>query len=416
MKKILLITFLFLSFAIACHSQQINQIGTRCPIPNRTTYSFIIAQVSGDIVYTPCPTKSSIFTGIVDFTNATVIGGGGGGVISGSGTANFIPRWTGASSLGNTPFSWNGTSYAFNKTVGVTNNFNMTLTPDQTGGAGAFYVGGIVSRPHILLDDSQNALIGGGAAFGAFNPNNGVSFIGDFSGASSNTGITVNATTPQILLDSRGGTTTIGDVASIGNHSKITVTDSFSKIDIQAAGTTTAGDAANMALVLNSTTHVAELANFATGSVDLVMNGTTGVAQFDGNVETIIGGNNSSIRAVISGDKLQTNLSTWDLSDVRGAGYGVNTFNYTRTVTAAGTVGAQTINKPLGTVNFAAGATTIVVTNSTVSATSLIFCTVQSNDATAVGCRVTDKGASAFTIRLPAAATAETSVAFIVTN
>ena len=56
------------------------------------------------------------------------------------------------------------------------------------------------------------------------------------------------------------------------------------------------------------------------------------------------------------------------------------------------------------------------VTNSTTAATSLIFCTVQTNDATANACRVTDKGAGTFTIRLNANATAETSVAFWVTN
>ena len=94
----------------------------------------------------------------------------------------------------------------------------------------------------------------------------------------------------------------------------------------------------------------------------------------------------------------------------------INRFSLQRTVTAAGTTGNQTINKPAGTVNFAAGTSSITVTNSTAAAASLIFCTVQSNDATANACRVTDKAAGSFTIRLNANATAETAVAFWVTN
>ena len=95
---------------------------------------------------------------------------------------------------------------------------------------------------------------------------------------------------------------------------------------------------------------------------------------------------------------------------------GINRFIFLRTVTAAGTTGNQTINEPVGSVNFAAGASSITVSNSTVFADSLIFCTVQSNDATATACRVTDKGTGSFNIRLNANATAETAVAFWVTN
>ena len=89
--------------------------------------------------------------------------------------------------------------------------------------------------------------------------------------------------------------------------------------------------------------------------------------------------------------------------------------NLLRTVTAGGTTGNQTINQMAGSVNFAAAGTDITVTNSTVTANSLIFCTVQTNDATAVSCRVTDKAAGSFHLRIPAA-TAETQVAFWVTN
>lgn len=85
------------------------------------------------------------------------------------------------------------------------------------------------------------------------------------------------------------------------------------------------------------------------------------------------------------------------------------------TETPGGTTGNQTINLPSGSVNFAAGATSIVVTNSLATTTSHIFCTLESNDATAVIKNVV-RASGSFTINLNAAATAETRVGFFVIN
>lgn len=85
------------------------------------------------------------------------------------------------------------------------------------------------------------------------------------------------------------------------------------------------------------------------------------------------------------------------------------------TNTAGGTTGAQTINKSSGTVNFAAAASTLVVTNSLVSTSSLVFAVVRTADATAAIKSVVP-GSGSFTITLSAAATAETSVGFFVIN
>jgi hypothetical protein len=86
-----------------------------------------------------------------------------------------------------------------------------------------------------------------------------------------------------------------------------------------------------------------------------------------------------------------------------------------QTITAAGTTGAQTINKAAGTVNFAAGASSLVVTNSLVTTNSTIYCFVRTNDTTALLKNVVP-AAGSFTINLNAAATAETSVGFLVIN
>lgn len=89
--------------------------------------------------------------------------------------------------------------------------------------------------------------------------------------------------------------------------------------------------------------------------------------------------------------------------------------SYITTKTPAGTTGSQTINNPTGTVNFAAAASSLVVTNSTVTTNSSIFCTIRTNDATALIKNVVP-AAGSFTITLNAAATAETSVGFLVIN
>lgn len=81
------------------------------------------------------------------------------------------------------------------------------------------------------------------------------------------------------------------------------------------------------------------------------------------------------------------------------------------TITAAGTTGAQTINRHAGSVNFAAGATSLVVTDSLVTANSVIMATVATDDATLVSVKAIP-AAGSFTLKSNAAATAETRVQF----
>lgn len=87
-----------------------------------------------------------------------------------------------------------------------------------------------------------------------------------------------------------------------------------------------------------------------------------------------------------------------------------------RTITAGGTTGAQTINKMAGTVNFAAAATSIVVTNSTVTATSIVFPVIRTADTTCTFVKSVVPAAGSFTITLNAGCAAETSIGFFVTN
>ena len=81
--------------------------------------------------------------------------------------------------------------------------------------------------------------------------------------------------------------------------------------------------------------------------------------------------------------------------------------------TNTGTVGAVTINKSSGRVNIAAAGTSVVVTNTFVTAASKVMAIVSQNDATAIVKNVIP-AAGSFTINLNAAATAQTSVYFFI--
>jgi hypothetical protein len=98
---------------------------------------------------------------------------------------------------------------------------------------------------------------------------------------------------------------------------------------------------------------------------------------------------------------------------------GLSTFGgplaLTKTITATGTTGAQTINKTSGSVNFAAGATSVLVTNSLCTSSSVVVGMIGTNDATANGLRIA-VGSGSFTIYMLVAPAAETRVNWILTN
>lgn len=83
---------------------------------------------------------------------------------------------------------------------------------------------------------------------------------------------------------------------------------------------------------------------------------------------------------------------------------------------SSGTPGNVTNNSALGRAAFAAAASTCVVTNSTVTATSEVFVNLITTDATLTSCRVTAVAAGSFTVTGNAVATAATTFSFIVVN
>lgn len=83
---------------------------------------------------------------------------------------------------------------------------------------------------------------------------------------------------------------------------------------------------------------------------------------------------------------------------------------------SSGAPGAATINKPAGKVAIALGAASVVVTNSFVTSDSIVLAVVQTADATLTFIKSVVPGAGSFTITGNAAATAATTVAFVVLN
>lgn len=90
--------------------------------------------------------------------------------------------------------------------------------------------------------------------------------------------------------------------------------------------------------------------------------------------------------------------------------------NLNPTIQAAGQTGAKTANTPSGNIRIAAAGTSVVVTNSLVTANSVILCTLGTADATATNITSVVSGAGSFTITLNAATTAEVKINWLVTN
>jgi hypothetical protein len=83
---------------------------------------------------------------------------------------------------------------------------------------------------------------------------------------------------------------------------------------------------------------------------------------------------------------------------------------------ASGTPGAATINQPVGQVAVAASASSVVVTNSLVTAASIVLPTLQFVDATCTQILSCVPAAGSFTITMNAACTANTKVGFLLHN
>lgn len=255
MRKLIIVCLLLMGLALPNLAQVRSNLKQKCT--DTSFYAFVGILASGDIDYEPCPGRSNIFSGIVNFSGATVTGlpftasplttkgdiwgfstlnarvpvGANGRVLTadstnalgvawltadtGIGTTNFIPKFTNGAAgvLGNSNIS---------QTLLATNidSFN----PINIGDVSSFQ-----NSTHINIDDTSLTIEARSGKSGlSIDNNTTLTSIGDIAGAGNNTKLTVDDTSQLISINSRAGVTRIGDIAGIGNGTKLTVNDTFS--------------------------------------------------------------------------------------------------------------------------------------------------------------------------------------------
>lgn len=335
---------------------------------------------------------------------------------------------------------------------------NITWSGDDLTNSGGATFGDAVNVAGAF---TANGLISG-AAGGSFSGN---VLAGSFTGdGSALTNLEAGDIASGTLAVARGGTNissyAVGDLIHATGATTLTKLPSVSAGSyLRSAGVTTASVWSTLKLPNSATTGdlfygsssntMGNLADVATGNV--LLSGGVGVAPAYGKVTsghvdtttvaTILAGSNSTISELtndilfqnsvtVNGDFIPANIVD-SVSSSGGTGYiltalgsgltlwsnqiNLDTLNVVTnigiegTITGAGTTGAQVINKPSGTVRFAAAASSLVVTNSLCTTSHRVHATACTNDTTAyVKNVVTTNGA--FTIVLGAAATAETEV------
>lgn len=245
-------------------------------------------------------------------------------------------------------------------------------------------------------------------------------------------GMSVNsATAVGIILNSGNSLTTAGaKLLSVRNNGveKIYVDKDG---DVVAArlfvgGSTTSGmgQSASTALLYAPNAGDLKIQNSSTGTVWATINETA--AMFPGTVATAgllpnannthdLGsgallwrdgffGRNVAVNGTLSAASGQFNVAS---------GSGKITLNSTD---SSGTPGAVTINKPSGQVSVAAGTNAVVVTNSIVTAASIVIAVAQQSDGTGAFVNRVLPAAGSFTIIMSANVTNATKVGFVVFN
>jgi hypothetical protein len=128
---------------------------------------FRIYQASGNVVIGATVSGGGLFqvNGDVNINgnfkiNGTIIGGGGGSGVTGSGTTNYVPKWTSASALGNSLIYDNGTNVSIGATTG-SGRLNIFGPADST-----FYAQLQVKGTGSYPDTLTGILINAGTAQG----------------------------------------------------------------------------------------------------------------------------------------------------------------------------------------------------------------------------------------------------------
>ena len=177
-------------------------------------------------------------------------------------------------------------------------------------------------------------------------------------------------------------------------------------------GNNAANTTAGFLSTVNGGTQGFQIAAYTAGSALADLANRAGIYTFGMDGFTIHGG--TDIWFAVAGHaatNVQAKISATGLTLQNGSQLFVP-----KTITAAGTTGNQTIDKIAGTVNIAAGAAAVTVTNSTVTTSSIVLAVVRTADATLTFIKSVVPAAGSFVITCNANATAETSIGFFVVN
>jgi hypothetical protein len=312
--------------------------------------------------------------------NLSALGG-----LTGSGTTGFVPKFTSSSAIGNSLIRENADSVIITRT---TNRFQGVILrySGSFGPAVEDYGFG-----NLSLRAGGSTFILGSSSFARFFGLSAFTSAGDCG---------VGTTGPSDRLHVSGASARI----------RVQNTSAGGQTAIIFAGTGGVG----FGNITNSQQFIVY-----SGTPNDALNLSTSFGYTKADYPLTIGGafNNAMLHVQSIGNTSATSNALFeskngtDLLAIRDDGK----FTFLATNTAGGTTGNQTINRPSGTVNFAAGATTITVTNSLVTTSSIVIPVIRTNDTTATIKNVVPASGS-FTITLNAAATGETSVGFFVIN
>lgn len=206
MRKLLILIITLLSLSASAQWQQSGakvRYVTGLGLPTKDTAAGVLADSSQILIR---PGDSSLY---VKYKRTWMRVGGGGGSIAGSGTTNYIPKFTSSSAIGNSQIFDNGTKVIVGGTTGAY-KFGVSFAQSSNTFEG-------MSLSSVTASKNYNILYGnavGGGLFGLPNPFNGymqytdaaaVSFVNDGSGYFS-----FHNSTAELLRITNGGNVGIG--------------------------------------------------------------------------------------------------------------------------------------------------------------------------------------------------------------
>jgi hypothetical protein len=297
--SLILLLSLFV-FAISVSAQRTYRL-TR-PCPSSTTPGIVEVERDGDVNVRPCSGRDFLVNGIAPAGSSITF--------SGSGRTTYIPYFTTNTNLTKSPFSWNGTRYLFSDTA-ETATFDFAFTP-ATGAAGLFEIG-----------TATNFLTFDGSGVFTLNP-------------STSLNLTAGGGTSTFNID--GGTNNIGISSSnqLDLDSAATNVGSSGVLSLTSTGNTTIRSGTASGATFGGTSTFLGDVGFTDTSGLLSMSATTTQLNPALSQTLILGGSGQSLRINTATDVLSSTIATWDMSAAGGAGFGVTSFLYNRTITAGG--------------------------------------------------------------------------------